>query len=218
MRGGRSGAVPASVMAPADTAPSFDSAVLAWHSAAYWQHGTVRPLAPFRSPRRPDALRQPGILHQPCTWRHDASAALIWCRQRAARLRGAGGLAARRNGAGGSVSSIGGTACRRRIRRRKNGARRSPGTASGGRRGGIPDGMPQGTPEGVLAYRLSVARRRRMGPAMASTVACCLSAARFKGGGVSARPLGLRKGRLGAPLFVPVIAGAVGTPADPPNV
>ena len=45
-------------------------------------------------------------------------------------------------------------------------------------------------------------------------------AARFKrgGGSVSARPLGLRKGRLGVPLFVPVIAGAVGTPADPPNV
>ena len=50
VRGGCSGAVPASVMTPADTVPSFDSTVLAWHSAAYWQHGTVRPLAPFRSP------------------------------------------------------------------------------------------------------------------------------------------------------------------------
>ena len=50
------------------------------HSAAF---GTL----PF--PWCPDTLRQPGILRQPCTWRHGASAALIWCRQRAARFRGA---------------------------------------------------------------------------------------------------------------------------------
>ena len=49
------------------------------HSAAF---GTL----PF--PWYPDTLRQPGILRQPCTWGHGASAALIWCRQSAARFRG----------------------------------------------------------------------------------------------------------------------------------
>ena len=70
MRGGCSGAVPASVMAPADTVPSFDSTVLAWHSAAYWQHGTVRPIGTIPFPWCPDTLRQPGTLRQPCTWGH----------------------------------------------------------------------------------------------------------------------------------------------------
>ena len=65
VRGGCSGAVPASVMAPADTVLSFGSMVLAWHRAAYWQHGTVRPLAPFRSPSVPMPFGNPASSGSP---------------------------------------------------------------------------------------------------------------------------------------------------------
>ena len=58
------------------------------------------------------------------------------------------------------MPSIDGTVSRRRIRRRKSGAGRSPGTASGGGRGDIPNGMSQRTPMDVL---LGAADRRRPG-------------------------------------------------------
>ena len=111
MRGGCSGAVPASVMAPADTVPSFDSTVLAWHSAAYWQHGTVWPLAPFRSPGVPIPFGNPAPSGSP------ALGGMVFRRpdmvpSTGSTVYGAAG------GRHGMVLPLGSTALRCRIRRR----------------------------------------------------------------------------------------------------
>ena len=152
MRGGCSGAVPASVMAPADTVPSFDSTVLAWHSAAYWQHGTVRPIGTIPFPWCPDTLRQPGTLRQPCTWGHGVPPPLrgggvmppiggtAWCCLWAAQHSAAGfggGMApsidgtiwppdrAAQNGGGGVAPA------EWRVQRTPNGALSLPGQSAG---------------------------------------------------------------------------------------